>query len=145
MIAVDRAQLSGSPARVLLAEDDVELRALLCWRLRGAGYEVTEVGDGQELLERLIEGHEHDGRHEPFDVVLSDINMPHFNALDVLVGARRCLTTTPVILMTAFGDAHTRDQANRLGAAAVLDKPFELDELSSTLARILSQPAVESH
>ena len=144
MIAADCAQPSHSSARILLAEDDGELRALLSWRLRGAGYDVTEASDGQELLERLIEGHDHDGRHEPFDVVLSDINMPHFSALDVLVGARRCLTATPVILMTAFGDAHTLAQANRLGAAAVLDKPFQLDDLSSTLTRILSRP-VDSH
>jgi CheY-like chemotaxis protein len=123
-----------------LAEDDGEFRELLSWRLRGAGYEVTEASDGQELLERLIEGQEHDGQ-EPFDVILSDINMPHFSALDVMVGARRCLTVTPVILMTAFGDVHTHEQANRLGAAAVLDKPFQLDELSATLERILPQPA----
>jgi CheY-like chemotaxis protein len=124
-----------------LAEDDGEFRELLSWRLRGAGYEVTEASDGHELLERLIEGHEHEGRQEPFDVVLSDINMPHFSALDVMVGARRCLTLTPVILMTAFGDSHTHEQASQLGAAAVLDKPFQLDELSAAIARILAPPA----
>lgn len=145
MIVVDPVEPRRLPARILLAEDDGEFRELLSWRLRGAGYEVTEASDGQELLERLIEGHEHDGRHDPFDVVLSDINMPHLSALDVMVGARRCLTLTPVVLMTAFGDAHTHEQANRLGAAAVLDKPFQLDELSATLARILTPPTAESH
>ena len=145
MIAVHRAEPSRTSARILLAEDDGEFRELLSCRLRGAGYDVTEVSDGQELLERLIEGHEHDGRHEPFDVVLSDINMPHFSALDVMVGARRCLTLTPVILMTAFGDLRTHEQASQLGAAAVLDKPFQLEELSAALAGILARPTADPH
>jgi two-component system response regulator (stage 0 sporulation protein F) len=133
-----RAQLSCSPARILLAEDDSELRMLLTLKLRDAGFEVTEACDGKDLLERLIQAASSDGRGAPFDLVLSDMNMPHFNALDVMIGARSCLTTTPVVLMTGFPDAHTREQAQRLGATAVLDKPLRLDDLSATLVQILS-------
>lgn len=64
--------------------------------------------------------------------------MPHFNALDVMIGARRRLTTTPIVLMTSFAEAHIREQARRLGVAAVLDKPLRLDDLSATLVQILS-------
>jgi CheY-like chemotaxis protein len=139
MTTIDRAQPNPSPARILLAEDDFELRTLLSLKLRDAGFDVTEACDGKELLNRLIDGYASDGSHSAFDMVLSDINMPHFNALDVMVGARRCLTTTPVVLMTSFGDDHTHRQAERLGVAAVLDKPLRLDDLSATLVRILSQ------
>ena len=113
---------------------------LLTLKLRDAGFSVTEARDGKELLERLIQGaSSDDGSTNPFDMVLSDINMPHFNAVDVMIGARRCLTTTPVVLMTAFADAHTREQALRLGATAVLDKPLRLDDLSATLTQMLSR------
>jgi len=138
MTSTDTAPLSSS--RVLLAEDDFELRTLLASKLQDAGFEVTEASDGRDLLERLIGGFSQDGEIVPFDLVLADINMPYFNALDVMVGARRCLASTPVVLMTAFGDTHTREQAQRLGATAVLDKPFQLDDLSATLVEILNRP-----
>lgn len=51
----DRAQLSCSPARILLAEDDGDLRMLLALKLQDAGFAVTEVCDGKDLLERLID------------------------------------------------------------------------------------------
>ncbi len=140
MTATVKAQPSCSPARILLAEDDGDLRTLVSLKLRDAGFDVTEASDGKDLLERLIDGYSPDGRYDPFDMVLSDINMPHFNALDVMVGARRCLATTPVVLMTSFGDAHTHEQALRLGATAVLDKPLRLDDLSAMLVQILNEP-----
>lgn len=139
MTTTDRPQPSNSPARILLAEDDGDLRTLLCLKLRGAGFDVTEASDGQDLLERLIDGYSPDGAYDPFDMVLSDINMPHFSALDVMIGARSCLATTPVVLMTSFGDADTHTRALSLGATAVLDKPLRLDDLSATLVQILSE------
>lgn len=120
-----------------MAEDDVEFRTLLSLKLRGGGFDVTEAGDGKELLERLIDGYWCDGRYDPFDIVLSDINMPHFDALDVLARASSCLTTTPVVLMTAFAEAHTREQARRLGATVVLSKPLQLNELCARLVAII--------
>jgi CheY-like chemotaxis protein len=134
----DRAQLSCPPARILLAEDDGELRMLLALKLQDAGFEVTEACDGKDLLERLTEAAPSSGGADSFDMILSDINMPHFNALDVMVGARSRLTTTPIVLMTSFADDNTREQARRLGASAVLDKPLRLDDLSATLVRILN-------
>lgn len=134
----DRAQLSCSPARILLAEDDGDLRMLLALKLQDAGFAVTEVCDGKDLLERLIDAAPEEGGPDPFDIILSDVNMPHFNALDVMIGARRRLTTTPIVLMTSFAEAHIREQARRLGVAAVLDKPLRLDDLSATLVQILS-------
>ena len=132
-----RAALSP-PARILVAEDDDELRMLLTLKLRDAGFDVTEACDGEDLLERLVQAAASDGGAGTFDMVLSDVIMPHFNALDVMIGARSCLVGTPVVLITAFPDAHTREQARRLGVKAVLDKPLRLDDLSATLVRILS-------
>jgi two-component system response regulator (stage 0 sporulation protein F) len=134
----DRAQLSCSPARILLAEDDGDLRMLLALKLQDAGFEVTEACDGKDLLERLSYAPPENGGADPFDIILSDINMPHFNALDVMIGARGRLTTTPIVLMTSFADAQTREQAHQLGVSAVLAKPLRLDDVSATLLRILN-------
>jgi CheY-like chemotaxis protein len=135
----DRAQLGCSPDRILLAEDDADLRMLLALKLQDAGFGVTEACDGKDLLERLLDAAPEDGGPDAFDIVLSDINMPHLNAIDVMIGARSRLTTTPIVLMTSFADAQTREQARRLGVTAVLDKPLRLDDLSATLVRILSK------
>ena len=115
-----------SPARLLLAEDDFELRELLACVLRADGHEVVEACDGNELwalLERESDA------EAPFSLVVSDVRMPGLTAFDVLTRLQRALDETPVILITAFGDQTTHLRAQRLGASRVLDKPFDCDEL----------------
>jgi two-component system response regulator (stage 0 sporulation protein F) len=117
------------PVRVLLAEDDPEMRELLASTLRQDGLEVIEVRDGSALLDRLAEALAADGDLDGYDVIVSDIRMPGYSALDILAGVRRALRHTPVILITAFGDRVTHERAMRLGASAVFDKPFDIDDL----------------
>jgi len=134
-----------APAHILVAEDDRELRVLIVAALRAAGFIVTEAENGRDLLDRLADTLQPDRRVEAFDMVLSDIRLPGFTALDVMVGARCLLSTTRIVLMTAFGDAHTHEKALSLGATAVLDKPLRLDDLCKTVSRILNQtPAAGS-
>lgn len=132
------ADTSRSPARILLAEDDRELRALVALALRDAGFEVVEASDGSTLLEHLARAVGPDGSVERFDLILSDIRMPSFTALDVMVGARGFIGHTPFVLITAFGDAATHERALGLGAAAVLDKPIRLDKLCRTISALLA-------
>jgi DNA-binding response OmpR family regulator len=126
-------------ARVLLAEDDSELRELIAESLRSAGFEVIELGDGGALVDWLGRSIGPDGSPRGFDLVVSDLRMPVFSALDVLAAMRRFLARTPFILITAFGDARTHERALQLGAAAVLDKPFDLDDLRAALDRVLAR------
>jgi len=128
-----------SPARILLAEDDRELRTLVALALRDAGFEVVEAADGNTLLECLAHAVRPDGSVENFDLILSDIRMPNFTALDVMLGARGFIGRTPFVLITAFGDPATHERALGLGATAVLDKPIRLDKLCGTIAAILAE------
>jgi len=125
--------------RILLAEDDAELRALIGATLRERGFAVVEASDGDALIEKLVETLPSDQSSADFDLILSDIRMPQFSALDVLLGARRFITRIPVVLITAFGDATTHEHARRRGATAVLNKPVRLAELCATVERVLSQ------
>jgi len=131
-------------ARVLLAEDDSELRALIAQALRGDGYQVLEVADGAALVDRLAEAVSADGSLDGFDLVVSDIRMPGFTAIDVLSAMRPFLARTPVVLITAFGDARTHERAKKLGASAVIDKPFDLDELRVSLRELLRRRLADS-
>ena len=69
--------------------------------------------------------------------MISDIKMPGLSGLDLLDTLRRSDWAMPVILITAFGDRETHDEAIRLGAVRVFDKPFELDDLVETALRIV--------
>jgi DNA-binding NtrC family response regulator len=120
------------PSLVLLAEDDGELRKLIASTLRQEGYEVVETANGMELLdalELLL------GRRLPYAVV-SDVRMPLLSGMDLLAVIRASATDVPVILITAFGDVDTHEEAHDLGAVAILDKPFDMSALTALLASL---------
>ena len=78
-------------------------------------------------------------RPEEFDVIVSDIRMPGVSGLSVLAGLREIEGIPPIILITAFGDEETHAEADRLGAAAVLDKPFEMATLLNKTREVISR------
>jgi DNA-binding response OmpR family regulator len=115
--------------RLLLAEDDREMRQLLASALRRDGYEVIEVADGFQLFEWIGRAWLGDDELNAVALVVTDIRMPGFSGLDVLAELRQAGFETPVILITGFGDHETHALGLKLGAAAVLDKPFDLSDL----------------
>ena len=123
--------------RILLAEDDDEMRRLLAHSLSEEGYEVTQCHDGGEFLVRLqsfiVDKHSVD-----FDVIVSDIRMPGLTGLEILEELHECKEFPPMILITAFGDEDTHARAKKFGVAAIFDKPFEIDVLLSKVREILS-------
>jgi DNA-binding response OmpR family regulator len=139
MGATDIKSTVSQPARLLLAEDDLELRKLLADVLRSDGHEVSEARDGHELLE-MLSGSPRNVAQEPFALVISDVRMPGLTAFDVLSRVQRVLTDTPVILITAFGDQTMHLRAQRLGASRVFDKPFDVDDLRAAVRELLRQP-----
>ncbi len=134
----DNAMYETSPSGcVLLAEDDEELRVLLARALRKDGHQVIEAQDGSELLEKIAADFIDGGGLSGIDVVVSDIRMPGWTGMNVLFGLRNAGCNVPVVLITAFGEQKTHDAAARLGAACVLDKPFDIDDLRQTVSRVL--------
>jgi DNA-binding response OmpR family regulator len=123
--------------RVLVADDDVEMRRLVAESLRKDDYEVVEESDGGRLLVRIAAIYAFDTTVDPFDLIVSDIRMPVCSGLEILKGLRDAHWSTPVILMTAFGDDETRDRAVNLGAF-LFDKPFQMGDLRA-MARTLLQ------
>ncbi len=109
------------PIRVLVADDERNLRELIVRELGRRGHEVDGVGDGVAALERIAEG--------PYDVVVLDMKMPRKEGIDVL----RELATMPespqVIVMTGFQEVATAVEAMKLGAYDYLTKPTRIEEL----------------
>jgi DNA-binding response OmpR family regulator len=128
---------------VLLAEDDYELRSMVASVLRREGFDVVEVHNGTELLEQVGSCLLDRKHHMRFDLIITDLRMPGKSGLDILNGLDQGGITTPVLLMTAFGDERTRALARRFGAVGVLDKPFDLDDLIALVAEAVWHPADE--
>ncbi|MEZ6244224.1 MAG: GAF domain-containing protein [Phycisphaerales bacterium] len=147
LLGVDRAMLQREqdPAltgkRVLVADDAAKVRKVIGEILahRGASVEVVERGaDAIAALQRAI-----DGSEPPFDLIISDIQMPDRNGYEVFSAARRLVPTARVILMTGFGydPHHSIVRASQEGLQSVLFKPFEIEALVSQVRKALTESA----
>ncbi len=124
------------PPMILLGEDDDTFRTLVAGMLRHEGYRVLEARDG-ERLRRLIGSLLLSGCDPRPELVITDVRMPGCSGLEVLESLRTLDWYTPVILMTGFGSHETTADATRLGAAAVLSKPFDLELLRRRVHDVL--------
>lgn len=123
--------LHTKPMRVLVADDDEDMRALMVHTLKRDGYSVVEAKDGGELLETLRDALE-DPKSRP-DIVVTDVRMPRLSGLGVLQELRRAQMHLPVIVVTVFGDESMHVVARRLGAVGVLRKPFDVDDFRTAV------------
>lgn len=131
MSARDRKVVRAIP-RVVVAEDDDEMRRLVVEALEKDGYDVEEARDGGRLLVRAAAYYTHRAKVADVDLIVSDIRMPICSGLQILEGLREAHWHVPVILMTAFGDDATRARAEKLGAV-LFDKPFDMDDLRTAV------------
>jgi two-component system chemotaxis response regulator CheY len=123
---------------VLVVDDSAAIRKILQRVLRQTGMAINtihEAGDGQEALELL--------RSRRVDLVLSDINMPKMDGLELLAAIKRSseLAAVPVVMITTEGGETKVAEAVRLGAAGYVRKPFTADQIKEKLAGLL-EPAV---
>jgi DNA-binding NtrC family response regulator len=119
------------PSGILLVDDDDEMRNLLRDVLGDEGYEVFEATNGAEALLWL--------HRQSFAAIVLDKNMPGLSGLDLLPGIRTVCPRTPVILITAFGDMATYQEARDKGAFEYLFKPFGMEEILQVLRNALVQ------
>ncbi len=117
------------PVSVLLADDDVAMRSLISDELQDEGYSVMQVADGHAALDCVDE-------YAP-DLILTDLRMPH-GGLELVARFRARAPKTPIILMTAFGDATTETRAFAEGASAYFNKPVRMVDVKAAIHRLLS-------
>lgn len=115
--------------RILLAEDDGDMRRFLTRALERAGYDVVSVGDGQAAYDRL--------REEPFSLLLTDIVMPEMNGVELARRATRLDPDLCVMFITGFAAVALDDEHGTPRGAKVLSKPFHLRELVREVGRML--------
>ena len=121
-------------ATIFLAEDDVDVRALIARALNSDGYELREAASGTALLELLA----HATPLDRPDVIVADVFMPGYSGLGILAAVRGAGWSTPVILMTGRCDAALREVARTLGATAFIEKPFDVADLRVAVLNALT-------
>ncbi len=123
---------SNAPAapKVLLVDDDDDLRKALGRALRLAGFAVEDVPSGELAFARLDT--------ESFDCVVSDISMPGMTGLELLRNVRSRDLDLPVVLMTAGASVSTAVEAVKYGALRYLIKPFDIPELTAIVLHAVS-------
>lgn len=119
--------------RILVVDDEEDVQVLLAGVLTAEGYEVDLASDGGPAIEKL-------GAHRP-DLVILDLMMPKIEGWAVLEYLRGQLDAPPVVVLTARGDYGSFARSVREGIAAYVIKPFGIQELVSTCARVLSTVA----
>ena len=123
---------------VLLAEDDMEMRLMLSLTLQGEGWSVIECKDGADFLsqvEPLLQGEE----GVEYDLIVTALRMPGATVVAVIEGIAGLPGCPPIILITAFGDADAHARARELGAAVILDKPFDMHVFTGAVYDALKQ------
>jgi DNA-binding response OmpR family regulator len=116
-------------ARILLAEDDANIRLGLVATLESEGYAVTAAGDGAQAL-RLFP-------QEKFDLVILDVMMPRKSGYDVCRELRARGATVPILFLTAKGEEIDKVVGLKLGADDYVTKPFGLHELLARVEALL--------
>ena len=125
-----------TPSTIYLAEDDEDMRLLIALALTSDGYDVTQAKDGSELLELLATAATTPLKRP--DVIVSDVLMPGYSGIGVLAALQRCDWTVPMILITARQDDAIVQEAIRLGASAVVRKPFDMDDLRIAILNVVT-------
>jgi len=117
-------------ARILVIDDDPDIRALLEQTLKSAGHEVALAADGREGVEEY--------RAKPADLVITDIYMPNQEGLETIIELRQRFPELAIIAMSGRTAAGTMlSIAQKLGVIQVLQKPFVADELLTAVERAL--------
>jgi DNA-binding response OmpR family regulator len=119
--------------KVLVVDDDANIRATVRMCLEAEGYAVDQAADGGGALGRV--------RRDPPDLILLDLSMPRMDGMALLqrLGQQFPRLPSRVIVMTANGSVRAAVQSTRLGASDFLEKPFTPDDLRLSVASVLGE------
>lgn len=122
--------------RILVAEDEEIMRITVVDHLRGHGWQVDEAESGNRALELI--------KQNRYQLLLSDIRMPGMDGETLLAEVKKLTPHTEVVMMTAHGSTDTAVNCLKNGAADYIQKPFDLDDLSFRINRILDMQAIKA-
>jgi two-component system chemotaxis response regulator CheY len=118
-------------AHILTVDDSPSVRQMIKLVLGPAGHQVAEAADGAEGLNKA--------KGQRFDLVITDLNMPVMNGLDMIRGMRALpsFTGVPIVFLTTESDDAMKQQAKASGATGWITKPFKPEQLLAVVAKLV--------
>lgn len=126
--AMPELTMTNTPWRILVGDDEVNVRRTLVELLIDLGHEVIEASDGRDLLARFEEN--------GADLIFTDLGMPDMSGWDVAAAVRRTDRRVPIILITGWGNQISSEVAELKGITRVMAKPFTVQKVSSVIAEV---------
>ncbi len=115
--------------KVLIVDDELNMRLVLAAMLKKEGYEVSSAADGSEALAIMKSG--------GIDAVISDLKMPNIDGMELLERISDKYPEVPVVMITAHGTVATAVEALKKGALDYITKPFDIDELKNVISKAI--------
>ncbi|MBI3193299.1 MAG: response regulator [Ignavibacteriae bacterium] len=115
---------------ILIVEDEQLVRWSLSHALSKAGFNITTVGAGDVAMEKLQSAH--------YDLVITDIDLPKMSGYDVAAQVKNYCSEIPVILTSAIGEGDARLRIKKDCVDSFIEKPFDLNEVTEIVTRLLS-------
>tara|TARA_R110001583_G_scaffold20941_8_gene79918 strand:+ start:2299 stop:2667 length:369 start_codon:yes stop_codon:yes gene_type:complete len=118
-------------ATILAVDDSASMRQMVTFTLKGAGYDVQEACDGSEALNIA--------KTQKFDLVLSDVNMPVMDGIQLVTELRTLpeYKFVPILMLTTESSGDTKMAGKKAGATGWIVKPFNPDQLLNTIKKVL--------
>lgn len=118
-------------ANILAVDDSASMRQMVAFTLKGAGHSVTEASDGVEALQLA--------KSNKYDLVLSDVNMPNMDGIGLTKELRSLpeFKFTPILMLTTEAGMDKKQDGKAAGATGWIVKPFNPDQLLSTIKKVL--------
>mgnify|MGYP000163965460 FL=1 len=117
--------------KILIVDDDSNIRLGLNKCLAKEGYYIEEASNGEEALQLIY--------NKKYDLILMDVQMPELNGFDVLKRIRKFGNSTRVIMMTAFGTVEMAVDSMKIGAVDFLSKPFTISKVRDVVKEVLDK------
>ena len=117
--------------KALIVDDSYTMRNMISLALKDKSFEVVEAGDGEEALSAV-------DKSDKFDVVITDINMPNMNGIELIRKLRSDVKFkfTPILVLTTEGGDDKKDEGKQAGATGWIVKPFNPDVLLSAVEKV---------
>ena len=118
-------------AKILAVDDSASMRQMVSFTLKGAGHDVVEAVDGVDALAKA--------QGQKFDLVISDVNMPNMDGITLIAELRKIANFkfTPMLMLTTESAGDKKQQGKAAGATGWIVKPFNPDQLLSTIGKVL--------
>jgi two-component system, chemotaxis family, chemotaxis protein CheY len=117
--------------KILAVDDSASIRQMVGFTLRAAGYEVVDAVDGKDGLAKA-------GK-DKFDLIITDLNMPNLDGIGLITAARKLpgYAFIPILMLTTESQAEKKDAGRKAGATGWIVKPFNADQLTAVLQKLL--------